>query len=82
MAKLIDSDKFKQLDEKTGHTKKINVLGKISSATKVKMISIKVNPQKYEQFKSINKHKGVSNNSIINLLISDYIDKNIQEIDG
>ena len=80
MAKLTDSDKFKQLDKKTTLPRKGSIIKKISSG-KSQLISVKVNPQKYEQFKNINRHKGVSNNSIINLLIDDYIRKNMAEMD-
>ena len=78
MAKLTDSDKFKKLDKKTIQPGKGSIIKKISSG-RSQLISVKVNPQKYEQFKNINRQKGVSNNSIINLLFDDYIRKNLTE---
>ena len=80
MAKLTDSDKFKKLDEKTTQPKKGRIIKKIASG-KSQLISVKVNPRQYELFKNINRQKGVSNNSVINLLIDDYIRKNQGEID-
>ena len=81
MAKLPDNNKFKQLDQKqTAGKPSISIVRKIS-ANKSIMISAKVNPKQYDLFKKINTHKGVSNNSIINLLISSYNSKNKHYLD-
>ena len=76
MSKLSDSNKFKELDKKknTGRPAK-SIVHKISTAKSL-MISAKVNPSQYELFKKINSQKGVSCNSIINMLISSYNEKN------
>lgn len=81
MAKLSDNNKFKELDKKqnSGKTAK-SIVHKIST-TKNLMISAKVNPNQYEIFKKINASKGVSNNSIINLLITSYNEKNQKYLD-
>ena len=71
---------IKKLDEKTTQPKKGSIIKKIASG-KSQLISVKVNPRQYELFKNINRQKGVSNNSVINLLIDDYIRKNQGEID-
>lgn len=80
MAKLTDSNKFKKLDERTTQPKKGSIIKKIALG-KSQLISVKVNPRQYELFKNINRQKGVSNNSVINLLIDDYIRKNQGEVD-
>lgn len=80
MPKLTDTAKFKKLEERRNTTTKSSVIKKLS-AGKSQLISVKVNPHKYEQFKNINKQKGVSNNSVINLLISEYIQENLHEIE-
>lgn len=81
MAKLLDNNKFKQLDQKqTAGKPSISIVRKISSQ-KSTMISAKVNPKQYDLFKKINTQKGVSNNSIINLLISSYNSKNKHYLD-
>lgn len=80
MAKLTDSDKFKKLDKKITQPRKGSIIKKIAS-DKSQLISVKVNPRQYEQFKNINRQKGVSNNSIINLLIDEYIRKNQGKMD-
>ena len=51
-----------------------NIAG--TKAQKNLSISVKVNDRLYANFKAINKLKGVSNNSKINELISDYVRAN------
>ena len=81
MAKRPDNNKFKQLDQKqTAGKPSISIVRKISSNKSI-MISAKVNPKQYDLFKKINTQKGVSNNSIINLLISSYNSKNKHYLD-
>ena len=81
MSKLSDNNKFKELDKKQNidkHTK--SIIRKISTSKSL-LISAKVNPKQYEMFKKINAEKGVSNNSIINLLISNYNARNKRYLD-
>ncbi len=81
MSKLSDNNKFKELDKKQNtdkHTK--SIIRKISTSKSL-LISAKVNPKQYEMFKKINAEKGVSNNSIINLLISNYNARNKSYLD-
>ena len=40
------------------------------------MISASVNAENYDNFTKINKARGMSNNSALNMLIADYINKN------
>ena len=76
MAKLSDNNKFKELDKKQNSGKAAkSIVHKISTAKNL-LISAKVNLNQYELFKKINASKGVSNNSIINLLITSYNEKN------
>lgn len=80
MPKLTETAKFKQLEEIHNQSSIGSVIKKLS-ASKSQIISVKVNPHKYEQFKNINQQKGVSNNSVINMLINEYIQKNLYEIE-
>ncbi len=80
MPKLTETEKFKQLEEKHNSSSQTSVIKKIS-LNKNQMISVKVNPHKYELFKNINKQKGMSNNSVINMLISEYVQQNMHEIE-
>lgn len=48
---------------------------------KNKLISAKVNEEVYSKFKKINKARGMSNNSTLNMLISAYVDENKHLID-
>lgn len=44
-----------------------------SSKTKDKVISAKVYPETWAAFTAINKAQGMTNNSVINMLISEYV---------
>lgn len=44
--------------------------------TKDKQISAKVNARTYKDFSDINKMQGISNNSALNMLISQYVREN------
>jgi len=81
MGKLSSIEKFEELEKKQQPKEKKDVVKKISSKTKTKMISAKVNAEKYAQFHMINRKIGVSNNSVINMLINNYIKENIAELE-
>lgn len=81
MAKLSDNNKFKELDKKQNSGKAAKSIVHKISINKNLLISAKVNPNQYEIFKKINANKGVSNNSIINLLITSYNEKNQKYLD-
>ena len=58
------------------------VVKKISGdSEKDKMISAKVNSQTYTQFTKINQLNGMSNNSVINMLITKYVRENKHLLD-
>ena len=52
------------------------------SSGKNKMISAKVNDMTYQQFTKINQARGASNNSILNMLIADYVAANKGYLDS
>lgn len=52
------------------------------SSGKNKMISAKVNDVTYQQFTKINQARGASNNSILNMLIADYVAANKGYLDS
>lgn len=52
------------------------------SSRKNKMISAKVNDVTYQQFTKINQARGASNNSILNMLIADYVAANKGYLDS
>lgn len=76
MEKLERINKFKEKEEKTIPEDKsaVKKIAKISGANR--MISASVNIENYEEFTRINKAKGMSNNSALNMLIADYVSKN------
>lgn len=45
------------------------------------MISAKVNDVTYQRFSKINQARGASNNSILNMLIADYVAANKEYLD-
>jgi uncharacterized membrane protein len=51
------------------------------SSGKNKMISAKVNDVTYQRFSKINQARGASNNSILNMLIADYVAANKEYLD-
>ena len=74
MGDLIKKNKFREKEETVIEDK--SVVRKIAKASKNKMISASVNIENYEEFTKINKSKGMSNNSALNMLIADYINQN------
>lgn len=73
MGNLKDSIAAKEAAEKTTGKVKKNTVQKIAGKDQGKMISAKVNEAVYAQFTQINKAYGMSNNSAINMLISNYV---------
>lgn len=74
LLKKIQSKESKEDDQVRKHSVSTNSIKKKSSG-KNKMISAKVNDAMYNQFSAINHARGASNNSILNMLISDYVAK-------
>lgn len=73
MGDLQRKNKFKEKEEMILQEEK-SVVKKIATPEKKnKMISASVNVENYEAFTRINKSKGMSNNSALNMLIADYI---------
>ncbi len=60
-------------EEKEIETKEHPVKKLVSTTSKNKMISVKLNDQLYAQFTEVNKAYGISNNSAINMLIATYV---------
>ena len=52
---------------------KSNVKNGESPSGKTRQMSAKVPPRLYEMFTAINRHEGISNNSAINLMMSNYV---------
>lgn len=81
MARLIDKieDHEKKVAEELAKEKKKPVVVKMteslgkSASGKNKQISAKVNSETYELFTQINRINGLSNNSSLNLLITNYV---------
>ncbi len=77
MGDLIKKNKFKERENNLIIEEK-SVVKKIAKnkVPKNKMISASVNAENYDNFTKINKARGMSNNSALNMLIADYINKN------
>lgn len=73
MARLVDKIQEKEMKEepkeRVGAVSKI----KFKDGSKDKQISAKVNERTYAMFSAINKIYGLSNNSTLNMLISEYV---------
>ena len=75
MEKLERKNKFIE-KEKTLPQQEKSAVKKIAKKEKEnKMISASVNAENYAAFTRINKAKGMSNNSCLNMLIADYVAK-------
>lgn len=57
------------------------VAGKTNSSGKTKLISAKVSPEQWALFTRINKARGSSNNSALNVLIAEFIKDNQEYLD-
>lgn len=76
MGNLPRKNKFAEKEEAVVMEDK-SVVKKIAAPEKKnKMISASVNVENYLEFTRINKAKGMSNNSALNMLIADYIANN------
>ena len=77
MGDLIKKNKFKERENNLIIEEK-SVVKKIAKnkVPKNKMISASVTAENYANFTKINKARGMSNNSALNMLIADYINKN------
>lgn len=76
------TDAGKNLVGATKETKKGDAEGAISSVQKKdKVVTAKVYPETWADFTAINKAQGMTNNSVINMLISEYV-RNKKEILG
>lgn len=77
MGKLIDH--IDEEDKKAAETPhpKTTVISRITNKAvkKDKQISVKINTAIYANFAAINTARGTSNNSAINVLITEYIEK-------
>lgn len=68
-------NKFKEKEEALPVAEKSAVKKIAKKEKENKMISASVNAENYAAFTRINKAKGMSNNSCLNMLIADYIAK-------
>lgn len=57
------------------------VAGKTNASGKTKLISAKVSPEQWALFTQINKARGSSNNSALNVLIAEFIKENKEYLD-
>lgn len=68
------TDAGKNLVGATKETKKVDTEGVISPVQKKdKVVTAKVYPETWAEFTAINRAQGMTNNSAINMLISNYI---------
>lgn len=76
MGNLERKNKFREKEESIVQADK-SVVKKIAKKDgQNKMISASVNAGNYAEFTRINKAKGMSNNSALNMLIADYVRNN------
>lgn len=68
LLKKVQVKEEKEIEIKEHPVKKL-----VSTTSKNKMISVKLNDQLYAQFTEVNKAYGISNNSAINMLIATYV---------
>lgn len=73
MARLVD--KIEELEKQEEPKERVGAVNKIKfkDGSKDKQISAKVNERTYAMFSAINKIYGLSNNSTLNMLISEYV---------
>lgn len=76
MGDLQRINKFEEKEKALQQGEKSVVKKMAAPEKKNKMISASVNIENYEAFTRINKAKGMSNNSALNMLIADYISNN------
>jgi len=91
MARDTKSNRFEQAGKAlVGSTQKKeakNIEPKVDTCTKTlkkkdKVITAKVYPETWQAFTDINKAQGMTNNSVINMLISEYVRSKKDEILG
>lgn len=76
MEKLKRENKFKTKEENLQVEEK-SAVKKIARPSKEnKAISASVNAENYEAFTRINKSRGMTNNSVLNMLIAEFVEKN------
>lgn len=76
MGNLERKNKFKEKEEALPLEEKSAVKKIAKNEKQNKMISASVNAENYAAFTRINKAKGMSNNSALNMLIAEYVSKN------
>lgn len=78
MARLIDRIEQSEKAKSAAPERKSAVINKMTqqAGAKDKMISVKVNSSTYKVFTDICRARGLSNNSAINMLISDFVNDN------
>ena len=75
MEKLERKNKFKEKEESLPVAEKSAVKKIAKKEKENKMISASVNAENYAAFTRINKAKGMSNNSALNMLIAEYVER-------
>ena len=58
-----------------GQSNTVKKLAGSDSKIKDKVVSAKVYPETWAEFTAINKARGMTNNSVLNMLVSDYVRK-------
>ena len=58
-----------------GQSSTVKKLAGSDSKIKDKVVSAKVYPETWAEFTAINKARGMTNNSVLNMLVSDYVRK-------
>ena len=75
MEKLERKNKFIEKEKKLPQEEKSAVKKIAKKEKENKIISASVNAENYAAFTRINKAKGMSNNSALNMLIAEYVEK-------
>lgn len=72
--KVQEDEQKKERENTTNNTdKKTSEVIRSTSHANKKQFSIYIDNERYEKLRKINEKRGISNNSMINLLISDYV---------
>ena len=81
MGMLLDKMGEQEQNKKNTVTHKSAAKKIMSSSKKDRQISVKMSSEMYNQFTQINKARGMSNNSTINMIIAEYIRENASWLD-
>lgn len=81
MGKLLEKMDEQEQNKKDTSAHKSAAKKIMSSSKKDRQISVKMTSEMFNQFTQINKARGMSNNSTINMIIAEYIRENASWLD-